>query len=286
MRFKVVLEPSDEGGFTIHVPSLPGCISEGETVEEAMRDIQKAIELYLEPGNSVCCLSLQNHKRHIMKLSNLLTVALTWCMLLAANRAASQTATGIKRYQIRSSVVEYTLSGAQKGTETIYFDNWGMREAKYTKAELSVAGFSQKQNTLTLLDGGYTYNIDLDKRTGTKMETPLLKELAAQSKDLTETGEKMMKSMGGEKIGTEVILGKTCDVWEIKNMRSKVWVWKGVTLKTQVTMPNMEMTIMATKIDEGASIAPDKFAIPTDVKISEAEDMKKMLEGLRTRKKN
>ncbi|MGB6067728.1 MAG: type II toxin-antitoxin system HicB family antitoxin [Desulfomonilaceae bacterium] len=49
MRLKVVLEPSEEGGFTVHVPSLPGCISEGETEEEALKHIQEAIELYLEP---------------------------------------------------------------------------------------------------------------------------------------------------------------------------------------------------------------------------------------------
>jgi len=39
MRFKVVLDPSDEGGFTVYVPSLPGCISEGDTVEEALKNI-------------------------------------------------------------------------------------------------------------------------------------------------------------------------------------------------------------------------------------------------------
>ncbi len=49
MRIKVVLESSDEGGYTVYVPSLPGCISEGETVEEALRNIREAIELYLEP---------------------------------------------------------------------------------------------------------------------------------------------------------------------------------------------------------------------------------------------
>jgi len=49
MRFKVILEKSDEGGYTIFVPSLPGCISEGETVEQSMANIQEAIELYLEP---------------------------------------------------------------------------------------------------------------------------------------------------------------------------------------------------------------------------------------------
>jgi predicted RNase H-like HicB family nuclease len=48
MKLKVILEPSDEGGFTVYVPSLPGCISEGNTVEEAMQNIREAIDLYLE----------------------------------------------------------------------------------------------------------------------------------------------------------------------------------------------------------------------------------------------
>lgn len=49
MKFKIVLEKSDEGGFTAYVPSLPGCISEGNSEEEAVKNIQEAIELYLEP---------------------------------------------------------------------------------------------------------------------------------------------------------------------------------------------------------------------------------------------
>jgi predicted RNase H-like HicB family nuclease len=53
MKLKVVLEPSDEGGFTVYVPSLPGCISEGDTREEALANIQEAIELYLEEEEPV-----------------------------------------------------------------------------------------------------------------------------------------------------------------------------------------------------------------------------------------
>lgn len=48
MKLKVILEPSDEGGFTVYVPSLPGCISEGDTLEEALENIREAIDLYLE----------------------------------------------------------------------------------------------------------------------------------------------------------------------------------------------------------------------------------------------
>jgi predicted RNase H-like HicB family nuclease len=49
MKLQVVLEPSDEGGYTVYVPALPGCISEGDNVDEALENIKEAIELYLEP---------------------------------------------------------------------------------------------------------------------------------------------------------------------------------------------------------------------------------------------
>jgi predicted RNase H-like HicB family nuclease len=49
MKLKIILEPSEEGGYTAIVPSLPGCISEGDTKEGALKNIREAIELYLEP---------------------------------------------------------------------------------------------------------------------------------------------------------------------------------------------------------------------------------------------
>jgi predicted RNase H-like HicB family nuclease len=50
MRHAIVLEPSDEGGYTVYVPSLPGRISEGETRQEALDNIREAIALYLKPA--------------------------------------------------------------------------------------------------------------------------------------------------------------------------------------------------------------------------------------------
>ncbi len=49
MKLKVILEPSDDGGYTVYVPALPGCISEGDTKKEALKNIREDIELYLEP---------------------------------------------------------------------------------------------------------------------------------------------------------------------------------------------------------------------------------------------
>ena len=47
MKFKVVIEPGEDGYYVAWVPSLPGCISQGETLEEALKNIKEAIELYL-----------------------------------------------------------------------------------------------------------------------------------------------------------------------------------------------------------------------------------------------
>lgn len=47
-QFEAIFTPQEEGGFTVEVPDLPGCISEGDTLEEASNNIQKAIGLYLE----------------------------------------------------------------------------------------------------------------------------------------------------------------------------------------------------------------------------------------------
>lgn len=49
MKLQIVLEPSEEGGFTVYVPSLPGCFSEGDSKDKALENIKEAIALYLDP---------------------------------------------------------------------------------------------------------------------------------------------------------------------------------------------------------------------------------------------
>ena len=45
-NFKVILEPDEIGGYIVICPSIPGCYSQGETVQEAMDNIREAIELW------------------------------------------------------------------------------------------------------------------------------------------------------------------------------------------------------------------------------------------------
>ncbi|HIH27357.1 MAG TPA: type II toxin-antitoxin system HicB family antitoxin [Methanoregulaceae archaeon] len=47
MDFKVIIEQDEDGWYVVTVPSLPGCVSQGKTEEEAKKNIAEAIELHL-----------------------------------------------------------------------------------------------------------------------------------------------------------------------------------------------------------------------------------------------
>jgi predicted RNase H-like HicB family nuclease len=47
LSFRIVLRPEAEGGYTVMVPSLPGCITYGDTVDESMKMAEDAIRAYI-----------------------------------------------------------------------------------------------------------------------------------------------------------------------------------------------------------------------------------------------
>ena len=47
-NYKILLTKEEEGGYMVTVPALPGCITQGDNIEEAMALAQEAIELYIE----------------------------------------------------------------------------------------------------------------------------------------------------------------------------------------------------------------------------------------------
>ncbi len=191
----------------------------------------------------------------------------------------------VKRYKEKSGIIEMISTGTMSGKETIYFDNWGWLEAKYTETTIKVAGFTQKTKQLTLLDGEWTYNIDLNTNKGTKMKTPLFDELNASAKskgnDLTDTGEEMMKQMGARKVGKGVIAGKNCDIWEIKDMGTKTWVYNGVGLKVETGFAGMKIVQEAKSAKFNVAIPAGKLKLPANATITEGPDISDIMKGLR-----
>jgi len=46
-NYTIIMHPAEEGGFWVEVPALPGCFSQGETIEEALANIREAAEAHL-----------------------------------------------------------------------------------------------------------------------------------------------------------------------------------------------------------------------------------------------
>lgn len=184
-------------------------------------------------------------------------------------------ADGPKRYpKVKSGIIKYNVTGMNEGTEVVYFDNWGEREARYSNTSINMMGVIRKNNTLTIMtdNGKWIYNIDLDKKTGTKMKNPTFDKLAGKSeKELEDLTEKMLGKMGAKKTGTEKVAGKTCDVWESQSVKTKTCIWNDITLKSEAGIGKMSMNLVATEVKEGVSIPDEKFQIPSDVKIQELD---------------
>ena len=69
LTYRVLLKREPEGGYTVNVPSLPGCVTYGDTIEEAVEMAREAIELYLE--------SLREHGEEIPTEEDTLEYALS-----------------------------------------------------------------------------------------------------------------------------------------------------------------------------------------------------------------
>jgi predicted RNase H-like HicB family nuclease len=52
MNIKIVVHEAEEGGYWAEVPALPGCVSQGETMDELLANMREAIQAWLDAGSS------------------------------------------------------------------------------------------------------------------------------------------------------------------------------------------------------------------------------------------
>ena len=189
-------------------------------------------------------------------------------VLLLASISQAQV-DGYKRYQIESATIEFEISGTHSGSETLYFDHFGKREAKFS----TVTIMELEQSTLTLILGDHTHSIDLKTKRGARMPTPMLSELLqfADGTDITQAAVVMMREMGGVMIESEEVAGRMCDVWKLGDMGSRIWLWEGIALKTIVEFAGMTIMVTAVSIDTESAIDASKFKIPDGVEMSDID---------------
>jgi hypothetical protein len=160
----------------------------------------------------------------------------------------------------------------QTGTAIMYFDDYGMKEATYENTVMDMYGIKLETESINYLVGYFQYILDIKNNIATKTKNTILQSLVEKSKgDLEEVGRDMFVSMGGEMTGTENMIGKPCEIWELKSMGTKIWVWENIPLRSETNLMGIQILRVATKIDENAVIPTEKLEVPTDIEFTEID---------------
>jgi len=160
-------------------------------------------------------------------------------------------------FEVESGKITYELNGMMNGTEILYWDDWGNKQRKETNIVMEMMGMKQEQKSIMITIGKDLYNLDPVKKTGTHIINDMFE--GKTNEEVAEYGEEMLISMGGVKKADESILGKTCEVWEIKSVSSKVWIWKQISLKSSVSIMVPPQVTTAVEIQTDIPISSEFF---------------------------
>lgn len=181
-----------------------------------------------------------------------------------------------QKLPFKSATIEYTLSGVEKGTETLYVQKYGEETARYHKTTTSMMGMTMVNETIEITDPDWIYTFDITEKSGTKAANPqkyMIEEYnklsKAEKKQVLKNSEELATTMPGgmnakiEK-NAEKILGYDCD--KVTMMGTTVYSIHdtGIPLKSDVNMMGMMMKIEATKVDKG-SVSQKFFEHPEGI---------------------
>ncbi|MCH9029686.1 MAG: hypothetical protein IH819_08770 [Bacteroidetes bacterium] len=178
-----------------------------------------------------------------------------------------------KIFGIQSGIIEYEVTGSQTGNKKLYFTDWGRKQAEFSNSTIKVGKFSKHSNLLKITNGDWQYIINLEKKTGTKRENPVLRKMYELSNQINynDFGEQLVLIEGGVKTGMEVVAGKNCTIYNFRNKKSKSWIWNWITLKSESLSGGVHITVTAKNIKENVSVPDSVFNPPKNILIIEVD---------------
>lgn len=178
---------------------------------------------------------------------------------------------GTKIHPFKSAIVEYTVEGfGGEGTKELYIDDHGANRSVITHQKMTFLGETTVANTMMIFAEGIVYQIDLDKKTGTKPSPEFARRFMEMHPELKQ-------EIKVEKIGAEIILGRRCEVYRMPAFTiEKYWVWQNLILKhVSEASGKVILKEVATELKINVPIPKEKFQVPKGVKIQELGGMLK-----------
>lgn len=183
-----------------------------------------------------------------------------------------------KIFGIKSGIIEYNITGSQTGNKKLYFDEWGRMQAEFSNSTISVGKYSKHSNLLKITKNDRQYVINLDNKTGTKRENPIIEKMMELGEQINygDFGEQLILIDGGYESGSDEVMDKNCKVFQFSKQNKTWWVWNWILLKSEIKRGNVNININATDIKTNVEMPENIFSIPDDVLITEID-----LESLR-----
>lgn len=191
------------------------------------------------------------------------------------------------QYLVKSGYVEYNLTGDAKGSRKMWWDNWGQRTRTEEKSvtETTVFGIKSKEekNTVSITVNDQFWTADLTKKTGQKGTIPMYNEIKEYGESMSEAEAKRLEkeildSFNGERLPNEMFMGYDCEV--VTMMGFKVWVHKGVLLKSEGSMMGITLKEEAVIFEKNKGVANSMFEPLKNIKYEEIPDYSaEMTEG-------
>jgi uncharacterized protein involved in tolerance to divalent cations len=198
----------------------------------------------------------------------ILSMIVIFALLSTVSQAQSN---NFKRYPFKSAIVEYSIEGSAKGSKTIYIDDYGYYEATYENTSTKIMGTRSTENKATIIIGDKVHSVDFEKNnvfTTTNPSLTMYSESNMDEKKLIDRAEKSLVNMGFSKTGTEVFLNRKCDIWE---GMSKMYLWKGLTLKSETSIMGMKTIEIAQSVKTNVKIPSSKFEVPGNIETDESQ---------------
>ncbi|MDP2424364.1 MAG: hypothetical protein U1C46_06620 [Bacteroidales bacterium] len=163
-----------------------------------------------------------------------------------------------KIYEIKSGYMK--IASNMGLTREIWFDDYGNKQ--YEETYLALGGF--KQGAVIVIMDGYKYEYAIGSETGNKTAYVI-----SAGHDYGKLTAAEIEKYGIKELGKETVAGKQCTVFSIeKPMQTKIWIWKGISMKSASSMGSNSITLEVTEIRE-EKVDQAKFIIPAGIDFRE-----------------
>lgn len=191
-------------------------------------------------------------------------------VLLASSlpgRAAAQ------KFQFPTGRITYKLtSSMMNGTTTLHWSDFGKKFRQEMSAKMNAQGRTMDLSNWVIYDGAHIYmhNPMMGKQVVRMKVTPDMNKVSGPNMPMLAAPKNL-----GKAVGKATIAGKPCAVHQLPApAKGKIFVWRNLPLKMQLTGGQMSMTMEATKVETGVPVPARLFRIPGGMQIKDFQPPK------------